>query len=778
MNRMKTMLLLLCALPAASPGQLSTLTIQDNAVLRISNGGNAARICADRIDVYGTLHGDNMSAVCTGAVIGCYGTTIPEALCGVTAAGNVVCNPTPRLITASTPQARSSVAVRYLGGASAKVYGFSARFRFDSTIVSTDPTRVTQGDLFSGGTFFEKHADSVSNEIIVDWALMGQSAEGVDGPGTMFNVEFTGISYGLSHIEFLEVIFRDKNNNNIDSVVAQNGAVLVDLSSPTVTDVAIANSSLDWTDDYAKNGDTLVITATVGDTPNYLTADHISADLSSLLAGGDTALRADTYSAGTATWTLAGVTLNADGEKTVTVTARDTVHNAGTGDDAIIADNTKPAAATDLVARPMHQKVRLEWTPGSDAIAYRGVILRYAGWGDLAYPTYPSAGLPAYPGIGTGSLISPVSSVPAPAVTADHEIAVRNIYYYTVFSQDMAGNVQDTPDATATDRSTNYYLGDLGSGTGSIPGSGYDGLVNFDDLLFLSGVYRRPPARWTGNDAEGNFGPAISHKNLGQRFGIPEPDRKIDFEDMMLLAMNYNSVPKSTVPAGPRAQEMALRMHEAREGHDLVVEVELENDGRPVKGASIELRYDPLLLSHVKAESGGVFGDAGASFFHAEKEQGGMVIDAAMLGTGQAAVTSGPVAVLRFEDRSRGAGSVYFGDVKLRDAENREVPLKLKTSSTGASPVAFGIRDVYPNPFSASTEISYGLPEAGEVTLEVYSLLGERVAVLEHGAREAGAHTVRWNGIDASGKAVPGGMYLCILRAGSLTAVRTLTMLH
>ncbi|PLX28193.1 MAG: hypothetical protein C0600_10175, partial [Ignavibacteria bacterium] len=51
-------------------------------------------------------------------------------------ATNLICDPTPQLITSTTPSAKQTVAVKYLGGASGKVYGLSVRFRFDPTIVS------------------------------------------------------------------------------------------------------------------------------------------------------------------------------------------------------------------------------------------------------------------------------------------------------------------------------------------------------------------------------------------------------------------------------------------------------------------------------------------------------------------------------------------------------------------------------------------------------------------------------------------------------------------
>lgn len=71
----------------------------------------------------------------------------------------------------------------------------------------------------------------------------------------------------------------------------------------------------------------------------------------------------------------------------------------------------------------------------------------------------------------------------------------------------------------------------------------------------------------------------------------------------------------------------------------------------------------------------------------------------------------------------------------------------------------------FPNPFSAGTTISYGLPEATEVTLEVYDLLGKRVATLmQQSAMAAGRHSIVWDGQNQAGQAVASGMYLLVLQ--------------
>jgi hypothetical protein len=61
----------------------------------------------------------------------------------------------------------------------------------------------------------------------------------------------------------------------------------------------------------------------------------------------------------------------------------------------------------------------------------------------------------------------------------------------------------------------------------------------------------------------------------------------------------------------------------------------------------------------------------------------------------------------------------------------------------------------YPNPFNPVTSIRFALPEAAAVRLEVFDVLGRRVALLADGKRGAGWHEARW---DASG--VPSGLYL------------------
>jgi hypothetical protein len=95
---------------------------------------------------------------------------------------------------------------------------------------------------------------------------------------------------------------------------------------------------------------------------------------------------------------------------------------------------------------------------------------------------------------------------------------------------------------------------------------------------------------------------------------------------------------------------------------------------------------------------------------------------------------------------------------------------KLSSETAGANmasgiPETFGLHQNFPNPFNPETSIRYQLPEAGEVTLRVYNMLGEEVAAILQGRMEAGYHQITWNGKDKQGKELASGIYLYRLEA-------------
>jgi len=77
-------------------------------------------------------------------------------------------------------------------------------------------------------------------------------------------------------------------------------------------------------------------------------------------------------------------------------------------------------------------------------------------------------------------------------------------------------------------------------------------------------------------------------------------------------------------------------------------------------------------------------------------------------------------------------------------------------------PDVFSLNQNYPNPFNPATSISYSLPVRGNVVLDIYSALGERVATLVNEVKEAGYHQVSF---DAS--QLTSGTYIYTIRVSA-----------
>lgn len=96
----------------------------------------------------------------------------------------------------------------------------------------------------------------------------------------------------------------------------------------------------------------------------------------------------------------------------------------------------------------------------------------------------------------------------------------------------------------------------------------------------------------------------------------------------------------------------------------------------------------------------------------------------------------------------------------------------------GLTPVAFALRQNYPNPFRSGTTIAFGLPNPADVRIDVYNVAGRRVATVLDKKMSAGWHTAAWDGRDAAGNEVSAGMYFYKIGAGTKTATRKMILVR
>jgi hypothetical protein len=99
--------------------------------------------------------------------------------------------------------------------------------------------------------------------------------------------------------------------------------------------------------------------------------------------------------------------------------------------------------------------------------------------------------------------------------------------------------------------------------------------------------------------------------------------------------------------------------------------------------------------------------------------------------------------------------------------------LALSTDDELGIPTTVELRQNYPNPFNPNTTIAFGVPNSGKVSLEVFDILGRKVATLLNGENKiAGRHTVNFDARNLSS-----GMYIYRLQAGNSIITKKLTLI-
>ena len=102
-------------------------------------------------------------------------------------------------------------------------------------------------------------------------------------------------------------------------------------------------------------------------------------------------------------------------------------------------------------------------------------------------------------------------------------------------------------------------------------------------------------------------------------------------------------------------------------------------------------------------------------------------------------------------------GSLYAGGVSVKG---------------GANPLKYSLAGNYPNPFNPTTTISFTIPGDSRVTLTVYNITGEKVAILADDILPAGSHSVEWNAAGLSS-----GVYFCRMTAGTFRETKRMMLL-
>jgi hypothetical protein len=130
------------------------------------------------------------------------------------------------------------------------------------------------------------------------------------------------------------------------------------------------------------------------------------------------------------------------------------------------------------------------------------------------------------------------------------------------------------------------------------------------------------------------------------------------------------------------------------------------------------------------------------------------------------------------------AGHVYTGSTKAPASYNNlywdgfcftDVE---EEGDGSARPSEFSLHDNYPNPFNPETKIGYFLPRAGQVRLEVFNILGQRIRTLVNEHQAAGNREVSWDGRNEAGEQVTSGVYFYKLQAEDFVQTKKMVLIR
>jgi hypothetical protein len=111
----------------------------------------------------------------------------------------------------------------------------------------------------------------------------------------------------------------------------------------------------------------------------------------------------------------------------------------------------------------------------------------------------------------------------------------------------------------------------------------------------------------------------------------------------------------------------------------------------------------------------------------------------------------------------------YIDDIVLsifRDSASR-------IADENSIPGQFTLSQNYPNPFNPSTKIKFTLPQSEKISIEIFSLLGQKIGTLVNKKMPAGSHEIEFNAKD-----LPSGVYLYRIQAGDYINSKKMLLLR
>lgn len=398
----------------------------------------------------------------------------------------------------------------------------------------------------------------------------------------------------------------------------------------------------------------------------------------------------------------------------------------------------------------------------NDALSYTFHLSTSATFSDaLALQTGLSAGA----GTGTGD----PSGVTAITVTRTLTDGVT--YHYRVKASDGTFDSAFLTGSFTANSKAPQYPGDL---TG-------DKAVGFPDFLSFIGTFNKK----TGDDgfladADLNGDGAVGFPDFLSFIGV--------FNKKYIQGPSSSEKPIIEVAYGENTEaqfQLVGRYQPASEtGQEIAVDVKLDNV-TDLMGYGVRINYDPSTVQFVNATNKGETllstGNRQSELFGTleHNAETGDVFIAGAITNGNPVEGDGVLTTLQFrvlgDDPNKALIEIAQG-LLIDGGLNPSVALNLG-DRFALVPTEYALDHNFPNPFNPETTLKYAIPNASDVTLIVYNVLGQEIIRLVDTKQTPGFYAVRWNGKDALGRGVASGVYLYRIQANDFNQTHKMLLL-
>jgi hypothetical protein len=254
-------------------------------------------------------------------------------------------------------------------------------------------------------------------------------------------------------------------------------------------------------------------------------------------------------------------------------------------------------------------------------------------------------------------------------------------------------------------------------------------------------------------------------------------DGKIAFGDFIQFAGLFGTTYASgklgvdTLPEDLTARVvLQTSLDVPKKGQTFDVTVDLSGVQNP--GAyGMELWYDDSRVAYVDAAAA-----EGSPLFGVLKQEAGRIWMGGQAASSDAEANGLAVLTFRILTDPGADPLVGIADLVVDDLDGR-MRRVVDRAGLDLRPTEFALYPVYPNPFNPVTTIPYAVPEASDVRLTVYNILGQEVVELIRAEHQPGHYRIAWAGRDAAGRTVASGVYLVRMQAGNFSQVNKMILM-